>query len=345
MGDETSAGNETFYSEQFVTNLIEVNNGETSYEIHANGSNTFDVKDNGQVIGTIEAFSSDSTNLPLNSGVLEPTDNVTEDSSASVIFKLKQGNTVVETVSVPVVFDETAPTAPTVTGQSPAFNDDVLNSDEAGNDQVVRVSFTDAEIGDLLELSAADNDGDTIETVLTEDDISNGYVDVTIPADTYDNNDDDNTVNIDATLYDQANNSVSASNTYDVGIDLTGAAKSRIETNADTTGNDDTAYEAGETITIKFDSKVEASNISIDDLGLNNGDWDTSTVAADDEDTNGYATSFTVTLADDGDGSNGTLNIPASGDTITIDASKVVDEAGNEASGSITFDIADISGS
>lgn len=151
VGKETATP--TYYSQQTIANLVEVKNGEKTFDLSYNNG-AFDVKDGANVVATLKLFSSDTTNLPLDvdGATLKPADALTESSSASVIFKLTQGTTVVGTVAIPVVFDETAPAAPTVN----AIDDNdvkITGTAEAGS----TVEAFDGQTS--LGTAVADNDG------------------------------------------------------------------------------------------------------------------------------------------------------------------------------------------
>lgn len=301
----------TFYTNQVISNLIEVKSSEKTFTLAYDSTNKdFDVKDGTNIIANVKLFTSDATNLVLNADgqTIEPGDDVTEGSEASIIAKLIQGTTTVGTVAIPVVFDETAPTAPTVAGKSSGLSDNIINATEAANGQVVRVSFTDAEVGDVVAVDPDENaNAGDIGVTLTSQDVTNGYVDVTIPAGTYQAADDDSTVNIATTLTDKANNAVSAA-TYDVKVDLTAPTITGLDTSDSVTGfvSDEPLYLNGVALEDNADVSSLLSETSV-------GQEISSAI---------YTTvGNTITVTLDGSALNG--------EKVLLDATGLTDKAGN----------------
>ncbi|NUK29802.1 S-layer homology domain-containing protein [Parageobacillus sp. VR-IP] len=117
------------------------------------------------------------------------------------------------------------------------------------------------------------------------------------------------------------------------GVLPTAAATGAVSVKQATTGT----YAANDTITIKFSEKVKVANLvgtngapqNILIQGGTGATLDASTIAAADADSNGYATTFVITLK----GSP----VVASGDKLVVTANKVEDVVGNTASADVEF--------
>ncbi|WP_279387970.1 choice-of-anchor U domain-containing protein [Thiobaca trueperi] len=97
---------------------------------------------------------------------------------------------------------------------------------------------------------------------------------------------------------------------------------------ASDTDNDGT-YDASETLTLTFTEAVDATHVIVGNLTVSNG-HSLGTGAGLTPNT-GHAASFTLTL-----GTGPTLAV---GDTLTLTAANVVDQAGNQASGDVVFTV------
>ncbi|MCS7488522.1 hypothetical protein UA24_19205, partial [Marinomonas sp. BSi20414] len=91
--------------------------------------------------------------------------------------------------------------------------------------------------------------------------------------------------------------------------------------------------EDGKSVTLKFSEAVDVSTLTIDKFTLAAGKsfGDGATVSASDDDNDGFADTFTISL---GTGEDATA---ASGDTVAIDKSNVIDVAGNTAGEDVTM--------
>ncbi|WP_163151608.1 hypothetical protein [Anoxybacillus sp. MB8] len=301
----------TFYSQQSISDLIEVKSGDKTFTLAYNGTNkNFDVKDGSNVIGTVKVFTSDPVNLPLNADgqTLEPADVLAENSTASVIFKLYQGSNVVGTVAVPVVFDQTAPNAPTVSGVGSAFADNKLNATEVGTAQTFKVDLTGtgATAGDLITLSIASGTPYT----LTSNDITNGYANVTVSGTTLASL--SGAVNVTATVKDKANNTSPASTAYSIVVDKIAPTVSSV-TFANGSGATSGSFDAGDTITIVFSEAVAASSLGV--TGLTAGGSVTGVSLATFFNTSGGIGGFASGSLS---GVVGTVALSADGTTVTV---------------------------
>jgi len=112
-------------------------------------------------------------------------------------------------------------------------------------------------------------------------------------------------------------------------IDTTAPAKA--SSGAITASDVDTngSYTQGDTITLTFSEPVLVSSVTAGNLSVSSKTLGTGAAVSAQSPSNGYATIFVLTL--------GTGTSVASGDTLTIAASNVVDQAGNTASAAVNF--------
>ncbi|MTV49608.1 hypothetical protein GJ688_11530 [Heliobacillus mobilis] len=89
------------------------------------------------------------------------------------------------------------------------------------------------------------------------------------------------------------------------------------------------SVDAGDKITIKFNEKVKVSNITLANLALSSHAWGNATIAQNG--TGDYDDTFVITL--------GSTSTVAGSETITLNKTNAVDEAGNVAASNITFTV------
>ena len=156
---------------------------------------------------------------------------------------------------------------PSVTGQSAAFSDNTINIAEAAADQTVRVNLIGMNViaGDKV---IVDSSWSTIEFTipLSETDIINKYVDVTIPANTFTGTGGI----IAARVADKAGNFSAKSLLYEVKVDLVAPKALSVVLN-DVNGNG--VGDAGETLVIAFDKAMDSAKADglVEDFNDNEG--------------------------------------------------------------------------
>ncbi|OPX03798.1 Ig-like domain-containing protein [Geobacillus sp. LEMMY01] len=264
--------------------------------------------------------------------------------TATLVVKFKDSNIAPIAFNVDV-YDVTAPAAPTIVAAASqtdtAWNDAYLNATELNANHTLKINLptsgSQAVAGDTLTIKDGSNVIGT--ATLTANDITNGYANVTITSSTLSNLAEGNH-SFTAVLTDVAGNASTASAPFAVTVDKTapGAASTgAVSVNQAQTGT----YAANDEITIKFSEKVKVSNLvgtngAIQNISIAQGtasntpNLDTSTIAATDADSNGYATTFVITLK------GSSLNV-AKDNKLVVTANKVEDVAGNTASANVEF--------
>lgn len=142
-------------------------------------------------------------------------------------------------------------------------------------------------------------------------------------------------------IFDQdgENTKLTAIEDEEIAVDATAPTFATINSVAVVSNDGDAnAYGATDVITIKFSEKVGAAAVIANIAATGVGDLDSSVVVATDVDADGFATTFTVTLA-----TTGSLAIAADGSMdLTVPAVNVVDTVGIPATGAVVFDLPDI---
>ncbi|MGG3893726.1 Ig-like domain-containing protein [Geobacillus stearothermophilus] len=269
--------------------------------------------------------------------------------TATLVVKFKDSNIAPIAFNVDV-YDVTAPAAPTIVDAKnqtdTAWEDAYLNAKELNDNHTLTINLptsgSQAVAGDTLIIKDGPNVIGT--ATLTANDIKNGCANVTITSSTLSNLAEDNH-RFTAVLTDAAGNASTASNPFAVTVDKTAptaATKDAVSVNQAQPGTYAANDTTNDTITIKFSEKVKVSNL-VGANGLitnaikiekgaasNTPNLDASTIAATDADSNGYATTFVITL-------KGSSLSVAKGNKLVVTANKVEDAAGNTASANVEF--------
>ncbi|MBD2060624.1 hypothetical protein H6F88_32295 [Oculatella sp. FACHB-28] len=259
-----------------------------------------------------------SASIVVSSAVIKAQGDGTFDVTARVIDQA--GNSSPNSLATSVTVDTTAPFAPTVSSIPEADGD--INTIEAANGTTVNVSLTGtgAIAGDTLTLNWGTQ---TFDQVLTNTDITNGTVAVTVPAGTI-STQGNGTFNVTAKLTDQVSNSSLNSPAVPVQVDTIAPAAPSISSIPESSGGiNNTEAVDGTTVNV---SLAGTGAIKGDTLTLN---WD------------GQAVNYTLTNSDIA-ANSATVTIPTStisaqGDGTFNVTAQVIDQAGNSSADSSPF--------